>query len=56
MAQTATHARSRAAAEAVPQNRAAAGAVAGVVAGLVFLVLSMIYAAVAGPALGRRRG
>lgn len=49
MAQTATYDRSTVTADAVPKERAAAGAVAGVVAGLVFAVLSMIYAAVAGP-------
>lgn len=49
MTQTATYDRSPASAEAVPRDRAAAGAVAGIVAGVVFLVLSMIYTAVVGP-------
>ena len=49
MAQAATYDRSPVSAEAVPRDRAGAGAVAGVVAGLVFAALSMMYAAVAGP-------
>jgi hypothetical protein len=55
MAQAATHDRSRRTATAVTHDRAGAGAVlgagalAGVAAGVVFAVLSMIYAALAGP-------
>ncbi len=49
MLQAATYQRSRIGARGMATERVLAGAVAGVVAGVIFAVLSMIYAAVAGP-------
>ncbi len=49
MAQTATYERSSARARGLSKERAIAGAIAGVGAGIVFLLLSMIYAAIVGP-------
>ncbi len=49
MQHAATYDRSRVGAQGVVRERAIAGGVSGIVAGLVFAVLSMIYAAVAGP-------
>ncbi len=51
MARAATFHETRATSHSVATERAIAGALSGVAAGVVFMVLSMIYAAVVGPAL-----